>query len=124
MSNDIQFFNSDQVPQPKSQIKIEDLALELYPDRRRIWINIKVTPFQERPNLFLVARNTDDVIVGELSIIETMHADMEFTLHIRNVDEPAGDYELVADLFYETRNPPQDQHRVTFSIPAEDEMTS
>jgi hypothetical protein len=86
---------------------------------------VLVTAFLERPNLLLVAHNQEDVIVSELSIIETMHHDMEFTMHIRNVDDPAGVYTLTADLFYETRNPPQDRRIETFIIPnggRQDEM--
>lgn len=114
---DIQFFDDDQVPKPKQDVRIESLQVEMYPDKRRIWINVKVTPFQERPNLILVARRKTGGTVGELSIIETMHADMEFTLHLRGVEETAGDYVLEAQLFYETRQPPQDQTVVNFSIP-------
>jgi hypothetical protein len=118
---DIHFFDNDQVPQPKDSIRIEDLVITPYPDRRRVHIQINVTPFQERPNLLLVARDDDDAIVSELSIIETMHASMEFTLHIRNVDDPAGVYSLTADLFYENRNPPQDQRVLGFVIPEADQ---
>jgi hypothetical protein len=46
---------------------------------------------------------------------------MEFTRHIRHVDDPAGDYMLEAELFYETRNPPQDTASVNFTIPEADE---
>jgi hypothetical protein len=56
--------------------------------------------------------------VAELSIIETMHADMEFTLHIRNVGDPAGTYTLTVELFYETRTPPQDRRVKQFVVPA------
>ena len=30
------------------------------------------------------------------------------------------DYTLTAELYYETRNPPQDKQHVSFAIPAED----
>ncbi len=118
---DIQFFDNDQVPQPKDKIRIEDLKAIPYPDRRRIYIEIKVTPFQERPNLLLVAHDEADNIVGELSIIETMHANMEFTLHLRGKEDTTGVYALTADLFYEKRNPPQDRHVTGFAIPPEGE---
>lgn len=120
---DIQFFdNSDLVPQPKDKIKIESLEATPYPDRSRVFVEIKVTPFQVRPNLILVATDDDNRTVADLSIIETMHSNMEFTLHIRNKPDPAGQYQLVAELFYETRNPPQDRKTVNFDIPAaEDE---
>jgi len=117
---DMQFFDDpNHVPKPKDEIKIEALTVTPYPDRFRVYIEIKVTPFQERPNLILVARNDDEKIVGELDIIATMHANMEFTMHIRNVTDPAGEYTLSAELFYESKNPPQDQAETTFSIPAE-----
>ena len=47
-----------------------------------------------------------------------MHHDMEFTLHIRGKDDPVGSYALTAELYYETRNPPQDQRQEGFQIAA------
>ena len=41
-------------------------------------------------------------------------------MHIRGVEDPAGAYSLSAELYYETRDPPQDSRRVDFVIPAED----
>lgn len=114
---EIPLFPSNQVPQPKDEIKIEVVDIQIYPDRFRVRIHIKVTPFQERPNLLLVAHDADDRIVSELSVIETMHHDMEFTMHLRGVSEPAGVYTLTTDLFYESRNPPQDRHIDSFEIP-------
>jgi hypothetical protein len=114
---EIPLFPSDQVPQPKEKIRIEELSVLPYKDRFRVRVHVRVTAFLERPNLLLVAHNEEDRIVSELNIIETMHHDMEFTMHIRQVDDPAGVYTLTADLFYETRNPPQDRRIETFIIP-------
>jgi hypothetical protein len=115
---DVTFFdNGDAVPQPKDRVRIETLEITPYPDRFRVHIHITVTPFQQRPNLILVAHNETDRIVSEMSIIETMHADMEFTMHIRGVDDPAGTYTLTVDLFYETKSPPQDRRIEAFTIP-------
>ncbi len=113
---DIPIFPTDHPPQPKDKIRIEVLEITPYPDRFRVFIHVKVTPFLERPNLLLVAHNEEDQLVSELDIIETMHHDMEFTLHLRNVTDPAGIYTLTADLFYETRNPPQDRRIEIFTI--------
>ena len=122
---DMQFFEDPNiVPQPKDKIKIEELNVTPYPDRFRVFIDIKVTPFQVRPNLILVTRTQDDKIVGELNIIETMHANMEFTMHIRGLDDPAGNYKLTAILFYENKNPPQDQKTVDFVVPQAEENNS
>lgn len=121
---DIQFFNDpNRIPQPRDKVRIENLEITPYPDRFRVHLRIEVTPFQERPNLVIVARNGQDRIVSELSVIETMHADMEFTLHIRHVDDPTGIYTLTTELFYETKNPPHDRRIETFEIPpASDEL--
>ncbi len=114
---DINFYEGDQAPQPPDQVKIEALETVVYPDRFRVFVHIRVTLFQERPNLLLTARTASGKIAAELSIIETMHHDMEFTIHLRGLDDPAGEYTLTAELFYETRNPPQDRQVVEFSVP-------
>jgi hypothetical protein len=107
----------DGAPAPKDQVRIETLETVVYPDRFRVFVHIGVSLFQERPNLLLTARAADGRVVAELSIIETMHHDMEFTMHLRGKDDPAGAYTLTADLFYETRSPPQDRRAVEFVVP-------
>lgn len=105
---------------PRDQVKIETLEIIPYPDRRRIFLHVKVTPFEVRPNLLLTARDEDDQIVCEMSVIETMHHDMEFTMHLRGVDDPAGLYTLTATLYFESKNPPQDEVVEAFEVPPED----
>ncbi len=116
---EIPLFDADKVPQPKDTIRIELLQAEVYPDRYRVFVQVHVTPFRERPNLILTLRDAADRIITELTIIETMHSEMEFTMHIRGVADPAGDYVVTADMFYETKNPPQDTRSVSVTIPAE-----
>lgn len=111
---DVQFYNES--PQPPDKVKIEELELVVYPDRFRVFVHIRVTLFEQRPNLLLTAR-TAGRIAAELSIIETMHHDMEFTMHLRGHDDPAGAYTLTAELYYETRNPPQDRRSIDFTVP-------
>lgn len=111
------FDDPSQVPQPRTNIKIEEVKVSPYPDGRRVYIEVRVTAFQERPNLLLFMLDQDSKIVNEASVIATMHAKMEFTLHMR-MPEPVGDYTLVVELFYETRNPPLDKHEVEFTIQA------
>lgn len=118
---DIQFYDEDGAPKPKEEVRIELLEVQPYPDRFRIFIHVRITPFLERPNLLLTAHDDQDAVVTELNIIETMHHDMEFTMHIRNRQNTAGVYTLTADLFYERRDPPQDRVVEGFIIPDEDE---
>lgn len=114
---EIPLFDMGGTPQPRERVKIESLQVVPYPDRHRVWVEIKVTPFLERPNLILTLHNDADQNVAELNVIETMHANMEFTMHLRGAGEPAGAYALTVELFYETRNPPHDTRIEGFMIP-------
>jgi hypothetical protein len=114
---DMQFFTDGSfVPKPRDEVKIEDVRLTPYPDGFRVYVEVDVTAFQERPNLLLLIHDEDDNLISELNIIETMHAHMTFTMHLRGVDNPAGAYSLTVELFYDTRNPVQDQHIEGFVI--------
>ena len=117
----VQFFDDPSMkPLPRDEMKITHLVALPYPDRFRVKVEVNVTPFQERPNILLLAKRLDGTVVAELDVIATMHTQMEFTLHIRNVDDPAGNYTLEAELFYDSRNPPQDHSICKFEIlPAE-----
>ncbi len=112
---DINFY--DEAPQPRENVRIEEIETAVYPDRFRVFVHIRVTLFQERPNLLLTARTASGKIAAELSIIETMHHNMEFTMHLRGLPDPAGTYTLTGEVYYETRNPPQDRHVVEFIVP-------
>lgn len=119
---DIQFFNgSHHDPQPREKVKIEDVRIAPYPEGTRIHVEVDVTPFRERPNLLLAIHDENDQLVAELNIIETMHFNMEFTMHLRGVADPAGAYSLTVELFYENRQPPQDQLVEGFTVPSETE---
>lgn len=119
--SDMHIFNDpNKVPRPRDEIKIESMSVTPYADRFRVRVEVTVTAFQERPNLILALYDASGKLINDLNIIETMHADMEFTMHIRGTDDPAGEYALEAELFYETRNPPQDKRRVSLVIPEDD----
>lgn len=114
------FDDPSQVPQPKDKIRIEQLEAHVHPDRYRVRADLKVTAFRERPNLVLVlVNNATGAVVHEMSVIGMMQAQMEFTFHIRGKEDPAGEYRLEVELFYETRNPPQDRRTLPVTIPAE-----
>ena len=115
---EINLFNdASLVPQPRRKVKIESIGVDPYADRFRVKVNLKLTPFQERPNLVITARRSDGLQVSDLDIIATMHFDNEFTMHIRGLDDPSGEYTLTAELYYESRDPPQDRRQINFRIP-------
>ena len=116
--NQINFFAEHQAPLPKEKVRILGASAAPYPDRQRLRVTVEVTPFLERPNLLLMVHDEEDQLVGEASVIATMHANMEFTLHLRHPGNPAGAHSLTVELFYETRQPPQDRWVDGFMIPA------
>ena len=118
---EINLFNDASLaPQPRHKVRIETLRVSPYSDRFRVKVNLKLTPFQERPNLALAARRSDNRQVSDLDVIATMYYDNEFTMHIRGLDDPTGSFTLSVELYYDSRNPPQDSRQVDFVIPPED----
>lgn len=117
---EINLFNDASLaPQPRHKVRIEDLQVAPYSDGFRVKVNLKLTPFQERPNLAITARRSDGLLVSDLDVIATMHFDNEFTMHLRGIDDPAGEYTLSAELYYETRNPSQDSRQIGFTVRAD-----
>lgn len=114
---DLQLYPNGYTPRPPHEVEIETVEWVVYPDRRRVFLHVAVTPFQERPNLLLLARDSGGTTAAELSVIETMHNDMEFTMHLRCKEDTAGTYTLIIELYYETRNPPQARYETTFIVP-------
>lgn len=120
----INFFETGEIPQPKDKVKIEHLAVEVQPDRWRIRVIINVTPFMVRPNLAvaLLRDAPEPFVVADMTIIETMHNKMEFTLHVRGVPDPAGQYILKARLYYEQGVMyPADEQVFALRVPPADE---
>lgn len=97
MNDEIEFF--DEVPQPPEEVKILELGARVYPDGRRVRINVKVTPFLERPNLEFSITNAEGQEVSSLSMIESMDHTFELTAHLRG-PQPSGRYTLRGELFY------------------------
>ncbi len=112
------FFESDESLRPPSEVEITTLSAEPYPDGTRVRLTLRITPFQQRPNLEIYARKVGGPIVAEMSVIESMTPTLEFTLHLRGIAETAGDYILRAELYYADRANPQHSREITFSIPA------
>jgi hypothetical protein len=114
--DDIEFFESEAAPQPPDQVKIERLSARVYPDGRRVRLDIKLTPFIERPNLEFRITNAAGQEVATLSIIESMDYDFEMTAHLRG-PQPSGRHTLHAELFYQPDSARQVAEAV-FDVPA------
>lgn len=124
--DDLEIFEPDEILQPPELVKIESLSARVYPDGRRVRLDIKLTSFLERPNLELTITNAAGQAVAALAIVESMDSKFEMTAHLRG-PQPRGVYTLRGELFYggspsESGSPavaesPRQVAEVTFEIP-------
>jgi hypothetical protein len=101
-------------PRPRAEIRVESLALEPYPDGRRVRVDVEITPFApvDRPNLEITAHNAAGELAGSMSVIETVNRRLSLTMHLRE-SEPRGQYAFQVDLYY---SPDETQHSARESV--------
>lgn len=102
--DEIEFYEEDETPQPPDGVKFEKLEARVYPDGRRVRVDVTITPFLERPNLEFTITNADGNEVASLSVIESMDHHFEMTAHLRG-PQPLGRYLLRGELFYDPEAP-------------------
>ncbi|HUN22093.1 MAG TPA: hypothetical protein PK299_03050 [Anaerolineales bacterium] len=112
---DITFFEMGADPRPREEVRLEQVGALPLPDGRRIWSQIIITPFLDKPNLELTLFAPDGRPVGGTSILEVMSPKVEPTVHVR-IPQPQGRFRLRVELYYD-QNPPQDSAEVYFDLP-------
>ncbi|MBN1202275.1 MAG: hypothetical protein JXJ20_10505 [Anaerolineae bacterium] len=103
---------------PPDQVRIDAISATPYPDRRRIQVEVSITPFKERPNLEIWIEDTSGKVVAETSVIAVMNFTAAYNLHLRGIVEPAGDYAVRVLLYYDNIRSPQHTCQITLHIPA------
>lgn len=97
---DIKFFDDPlQSPNSREDVRIKQLGLYLYEDRRRVAVGFDMTPFLERPSIQVSIRNLAGKEVSSLHVIETLETNFSLTMHLRD-PEPEDTYEVIATLYY------------------------
>ncbi|MCZ7538671.1 MAG: hypothetical protein M5U29_01865 [Anaerolineae bacterium] len=102
---------------PPDQVRIERVRAMPYPDRRRIRVEVEVTPFRERPSLEIAICNQAGEVVATASAIDLMAFRVVFTLHLRDGGEAGPGYGVVVLLYYDDPLAPQDRHQAPLSPP-------
>src|SRR5687768_330133 len=101
---DLNFFaDPGLAPKPRTEIRIEKLEISAYPDGRRIRVELELTPFapKDRPNIEITALRSDGVPVGSTTIIEAVQRTIGLTLHLREAEQPQGEYQFLAQLYFD-----------------------
>ena len=111
---EIAFFDPDDLPLPRSEVRFRGIAASPYPDGRRVKLEVRLTPFQERPNVDIVVFNSAGQEVAGMTVIETMDARFDLTVHLRDL-RPEGEYSARYTVGYPDE-PPVDTAETTFVI--------
>ncbi len=96
---DIFFSDPSEVPLPPQEVRILLFNVEPNADGRRVVVHFKVTPFQEKPNIEISIRDSADSEVAQLSVVEAIENNMDFTVHLRQ-EQTGGEYKAYMRLFY------------------------
>ncbi len=103
---------------PREDVRIVSVTATPYPDRRRIKVEVEITPFRERPNLEISLHDAQGRIAASSSVIALMQFKTAFNLHLRSPEDPAGLYIVRVLLYYEDIQTAQDTRQTELTIPA------
>jgi hypothetical protein len=103
---------------PRDEVRITALKADPYPDRRRVKVEVDVTPFRERPNLEIAIVGSEGRPVAGSSAVGIMNFKTAYTLHLRVPGDPAGSYTVQVALYYDDLDAPQDRQALALDIPS------
>ncbi len=95
----IEFKNSNEVPQPPSNVELEEISAELYPDHKRLRVRISLTPFQKKPSAEVIVKDPEGHLVKSAHIVQITEPESEITIHLPQ-RIPAGTYQVFVRAFY------------------------
>jgi hypothetical protein len=96
---EIGFTDPDQAPLPPEDTHILSLAAAPSSGGQRVDVHVKITPFQQRPNLHVCIYDERGKEVASVGAIQILQTQLGFTLHLRQ-PETTGRYMVRAYLIY------------------------
>lgn len=111
------FHDPAETPLPPNEARILALRAEPWPDGRRVYVEVEITPFQQRPNLHIGVYSTDGQEVASAGAMQIRQRQIDLTIHLRHA-ETKGQYQVSAYLAYADPDLGLvDQAQTTFEIP-------
>lgn len=96
----IEFFDDPlRGPKSRDEVRLNQLGIFVYPDKRRIAVGFDLTPFLEKPSIEVVVVNANGEKAGTLHIIEAFQPNFSLTLHLRDAN-PTDIYYAKAMVYY------------------------
>jgi hypothetical protein len=77
---------------------IERAEVWPYPDLKRLWVRVQVSPFAAFPSLALTVTGADGTVACSMFMVEIRDAYQSVTLHLRREPEPDASYRLEIEL--------------------------
>lgn len=113
---DLNLVDPQDVPRPRDEVRLRQLAVTPQADGRRLRIDVDLTPFLERPNLDFAVLAPDGGTVARTSVIEADSPRFSLTMHLRGDPSP-GEYRVRGTLSYASAAA-QDEREGTFVLEA------
>jgi len=98
----VRFF--DELPEsgrPRNEVRILDMGLFVFEDKRRVAVGLEITPFLEPPSIEITVTKPDGREVGSMTVVNTAETNFTLVLHLKE-EEPSGEYSVRAVLYYAT----------------------
>jgi hypothetical protein len=111
---DLNLVDSEDVPRPRDEVRLRQLAVTPLRDGRRLRIDIELTPFLERPTLDLDVLDAVGEPLVRTTVVEADSPNFSLTMHMRGEPEE-GEYTLRGSLSYPS-SPQQDVHEKRFVL--------
>lgn len=86
-------------PLPPNEVHFIDLKIEPWEDKMRFKVFVKISEFLEPPNLNFYIANMNAEVISEVTFVENVDTDIEFTMHLRNASQ-LNQMTLLGEIFY------------------------
>ena len=83
------------------EVRIRTVKTQMYDDHRRVRVSLEVTPFQIPPDIVVVIRDGDGKEMASTNIIGAVSRQVEFTMHLPEVDNSSNCVLYVAVEYHE-----------------------
>ena len=93
------FDNPNHAPKPREEVRLKQLGIHVYSDKRRVAVGFDITPFLEGPSIEVTIQNDVDQQAATLNVIETNESNFSLTMHLRD-SQPTDLYHVQVVLYY------------------------
>ena len=83
------------------KVRIRSVTTQMYEDHRRVKVSLEVTPFQIPPDIVVVIRDREGKELASTNIISAMRSQVEFTMHLPELDASSNCVLFVALVYQE-----------------------